>query len=135
MNQNVNMNQELIEENPFIPYVGIQIATFEEGNVVTELPIAPFLLNRNGVVHGGVFATMLDTTIALTARSNCGFLVSTINLNINYLANISSGKLIATSKILQQGYRFIIAEGQITDENGNVLATGSGTFKILRKET
>ena len=100
--------------------------------MVIELPVAPNLINRQEVVHGGVLATMLDNIIALTIRSILDLPVSTISLNINYLANISEGKLVATAKVLQQGYRIVSGEGEITDETGKLLAKGSATFKIMR---
>ncbi|MCU6598968.1 PaaI family thioesterase [Peribacillus frigoritolerans] len=129
-----NSLNKFIEENPFLSFLGVNLVKFEEGKVVTELPVAPYLINRKEVVHGGVFATMLDNTIALTARSILDFPVSTISLNINYLANIGigGGKLVATAKILQQSYRILTGEGEITDETGKLLAKGSATFKIIR---
>ncbi|MFA1710126.1 PaaI family thioesterase [Peribacillus frigoritolerans] len=129
---NYNCLNQLIEENPFLNSLGVQLVKFEMGKVVIELPVAPNLINRQEVVHGGVLATMLDNIIALTIRSILDFPVSTISLNINYLANIGEGKLVATAKILQQGYRIVSGEGEITDETGKLLAKGSATFKIMR---
>jgi len=127
-----NCLNQLIEKNPFLNSLGVQLVKFEEGKVVIELPVAPNLINRQEVVHGGVLATMLDNIIALTIRSILDLPVSTISLNINYLANISEGKLVATAKVLQQGYRIVSGEGEITDETGKLLAKGSATFKIMR---
>lgn len=129
---NYNCLNQLIEKNPFLNSLGVQLVKFEEGKVVIELPVAPNLINRQEVVHGGVLATMLDNIIALTIRSILDLPVSTISLNINYLANISEGKLVATAKVLQQGYRIVSGEGEITDETGKLLAKGSATFKIMR---
>lgn len=104
-----------------------------DNKVVTTLKVENCHLNVKNTIHGGVLATMLDNVIgdSIAVVANCP--VITINLNINYVAPVKIGStLTATGKIIQQGYRISVAEGIIEDENGKLIAKGTGTFKTIR---
>ena len=47
---------------PFVEYVGINAVPDEDGAVVAEVELVQHLLNRSGAAHGGLIATLLDTT-------------------------------------------------------------------------
>ena len=128
----VIVNGKNIELSPFPKGMGIQIVQHEEGQVMTELPVTPSIQNALGFVHGGVYATMLDQVLTLCCYSVSKCFVVTIDLNIHYVANIQEGKLVATAKILQQGYRIMMGQGEVRDEKGNLLAIGTGSFKVIR---
>ena len=128
----VIVNGKNIELSPFPKKMGIQIVQHEEGQVMTELPVTPSIQNALGFVHGGVYATMLDQILTLFCYSVSKCFVVTIDLNIHYVANIQEGKLVATAKILQQGYRIMMGQGEVRDEKGNLLAIGTGSFKVIR---
>lgn len=121
------------ETSPFFSHIGFEVMHFQEGDILLKLPIMEPLLNANRTLHGGVHATMLDMIIGMVIRSTTGTRCATINLNINYLTPITSGDIFAKGKILNQGYRTVTAEGEIWDENEELLAKGVGTFKLIRK--
>ncbi|WP_010530142.1 PaaI family thioesterase [Lentibacillus jeotgali] len=121
------------ESSPFFSHVGFEIIEFEEGNVILKLPIRKQLLNANDSLHGGVHATMLDLVLGMAIRSMTRTRCTTISLNINYLNPSTEGEIIyATGNILKQGYRMVVAEGEIKDENDNILAKGMGNYKLIR---
>lgn len=124
--------RESFEESSFFSHIGFEIIHFQEDNVLLKLPISDQLLNVNGTLHGGVHATMLDQILGMVTRVTTKTRCATINLNVNYLAASSNGDIFATAKILQKGYRIVTAEGELSDEQGNVLAKGIGTFKLIR---
>lgn len=120
------------ESSPFFSLVGFQILHFEEGNVKIKLPVSERLLNANRTLHGGVHATMLDVIMGMTIRSITKTRCSTINLNVSYLEAIDEGEIFATGKIIKQGYRIVQAEGQLESIDGNLLAKGIGSFRLIR---
>ncbi|WP_458352324.1 PaaI family thioesterase [Peribacillus frigoritolerans] len=126
--------QKDFESNPFLSHIGFQIIYFEEGDVKLKLTIEEYLLNTNGTVHGGVYATMLDFILGMDLRSVTKTRCVTTNLTIHYLASMSEGELYAEAKVLQQGYKLAFAEGEIKDMQGNVITKGIGTFKLIREE-
>ena len=48
------------EESPYLQHLGIEILSFEEENVEIKLNVEQHLLNKNGPIHGGVYASMMD---------------------------------------------------------------------------
>ncbi|MBR8644750.1 PaaI family thioesterase [[Brevibacterium] frigoritolerans] len=112
--------------------MGFEIIRFEEGNVTIKLNIEEHLLNVNGTLHGGIHATMLDTILGMVTRSVTKSKVVTTSLTVHYLASISSGELFAEAKVLQKGYKIAFTEGEIKDAEGNIIAKGTGIFKIIR---
>ncbi|MFF5400593.1 PaaI family thioesterase [Peribacillus butanolivorans] len=81
-----------------------------------------------------IFPSTLDIVIGVNIRKSAGHPLVTVNLNISYFASAVAGKkIMATSKILHQGYKIVSAEGEIRDYEVELLAKGIGTFKkILR---
>lgn len=124
--------RESFEQSPFFKHIGFEIVHFEEGNVLLKLPVHDELLNVNGTLHGGVHASMLDQVCGMMTRVTTKTRCATINLNLNYLAPSSEGNLFATAKILQQGYRIVVVEGEVFEEGGKLVAKGVGTFKVIR---
>jgi acyl-CoA thioesterase len=122
------------EGSSFLSHMGIEIVRFEEGNVVLKLNIEDYLLNVNQTLHGGVHATMLDTILGMIVRSVSKTRVTTTNLTIHYLDSLSAGEIFAEAKVLKLGYKIAFAEGEIKDSNGNVIAKGTGTFKLIRSK-
>lgn len=124
--------REKFEENPFFMHIGFEIVRFEEGNVNIKLDVKEHLLNINGTLHGGVHATMLDYILGMVTRSVTKAKVVTTNLTVHYLSSISQGEIFAEAKVLQEGYKLAFTEGEIKDGQGNILAKGIGTFKLIR---
>ncbi|RNA66230.1 PaaI family thioesterase [Alteribacter keqinensis] len=119
------------ETSPFFAHLGFEIETYEKDNVVLKLPIQKHLINTNGTVHGGVYATMLDNIMSMVVRNAIDEDIVTVNMNIHFLAPIKAGELLAEATIIQQGYRIVTCEGEIYSNN-KVVAKSSGTFKVKR---
>lgn len=126
--------RKTFESSQFFNFIGFDIIAYEQDNVKIALTVRDELLNVNQTVHGGVYASVLDMVSGMTIRAQEGYPVITMNLTIHYLAPITEGKMLASAKIIQKGYKTVIAESEITDNDGRLLAKASGTFKINRKE-
>ncbi|HET7579198.1 MAG TPA: PaaI family thioesterase [Bacillales bacterium] len=121
------------EQSPFFQHLGFEFVELEKGNVMVKLALHRPLLNTLGMLHGGIYATMIDNIIGITVRSITGRPLVTVQLNVHYLAPVGEGTIYAKGKVDRLGHRLITGEGEIVDEQGNVLAKGSGTFKQVRK--
>ena len=83
--------------------------------------------------HGGVLSAYMDGILGLAAlyvSSENGNLVSTVEFKINYLKPARKGDvLIGIGKIISNGKRIIIAQGEIIDQaTGDKVAIATGTF-------
>lgn len=124
--------QERLEANLFFSKIGFEVIHFEEDNVLLKLPFNEDLLNLSETLHGGVHATMLDWLFGMMIRLKTQARCATLNLNMNYLRASASDDIYAKGRIVQAGYRLITIEGEVFDEEENVLAKGIATFKVIR---
>ncbi|HEU5140141.1 MAG TPA: PaaI family thioesterase [Bacillales bacterium] len=125
--------RKMYEQSPFFQHIGFEFVELEEGKVTVKLEIHEALLNTLNMLHGGIYATMIDNMIGITVRSVTRQPLVTVQLNVQYLAPVSEGTVFSTGRIDRLGHRIVAGEGEILDKDGNVLAKGSGTFKQVRE--
>lgn len=122
------------EESPFWNWLGLEAHRIEPGEVQLKLAIRPDFLNVVRSVHGGVYASILDTTMGFTVRSLAGCPVVTVNMNIHYLKATNQGNLWSKGRIISMGKSLATAEAYIYDDEENPLAHSTGTFKMVRNK-
>ena len=90
-------------------------------------------MNRFGVPHGGVHAVLLDTVMGyagcFTGCANAQRFTVTLSLNVSFLAQSRGNILFAEAWRIGGGRRIFFAEGQVKDDTGELVATGTGTFR------
>ena len=80
-----------------------------------------------GMVHGGVYAALLDTASYYAALSACPAeegLPLTQEYKINLLASARRQDLVADSRTVKVGRRVVVVETRITTAEGTLLAVG-----------
>ena len=105
----------------------IHIASVEPDCVVLTVTLCPELTNPYGMAHGGLLFTMSDCCAGLTARTN-GKKCVTLDAEMHYLHNVSSGVLTAKSRVIRRGSTICLLEVVITDESGKSLTEGIFTM-------
>ncbi|KAF8639387.1 hypothetical protein AX17_001543 [Amanita inopinata Kibby_2008] len=88
------------------------------------------LCGHDGIVHGGLLATLLDETLARTAISNFPEKVGvTANLALNYRAPTQADQIVVIRTKLEdlQGRKARVS-GRVEDLNGTLLVEASATF-------
>lgn len=114
----------------FWGYLGCELVSAEHGKAVIALPVRPEHLNLAGIVHGGVLASMLDNAMGLVSiLASPGEKTVTTGLNVHYLLPSSEGRLTCNAELIHQTRRTLTLEGRITDNKGELLVWGSGTFR------
>ncbi|MDO5628350.1 MAG: PaaI family thioesterase [Mobilicoccus sp.] len=92
-------------------------------------------LNKNGTLHGGVMATILDTAMGDAVRSHLGEdeETATVSMTITYLAPAKEGdELRASAEIRKQGSSLVLVESDLTrPEDDKAIAHGVATFTVL----
>jgi uncharacterized protein (TIGR00369 family) len=122
-------------ESTFWGLVGCEFEELTEKQITVSLDIQPHHLNLIGIVHGGVHATMIDSAMGLMAmvgrpQDN----VVTTNLNMNYVAPTGKGKMIVTAEIVHMSRKMVTTQAYARNENGDLLAFGTGTFRVIDKQ-
>ncbi len=119
-------------------HLGFEIVAWDTDYTRLELPIQPFLMNRQGLPHGGVHATLLDSAMGFagcyTGDPAQQQLALTLSLTVNYLAQAGGDRLIAEGWRTGGGRTTYFAEGKVSDDLGTVVATGTGVFRYRRQK-
>ncbi len=91
--------------------------------------------NPLGMVHGGYALTLMDSVLGCAVQSKLarGVAYTTLETKVNFIRPITehTGRVRAEGRIVHVGRRTGIAEGDLKDASGNVLAYGTPTCLIL----
>ncbi|MGA3086339.1 MAG: PaaI family thioesterase [Thermodesulfobacteriota bacterium] len=118
----------------FLELIGLKFIKMEKGFSRSELTITASLLNPYDSLHGGVVYSMADTGMG-GALSSCleeDERCSTIEIKINYLKSVHSGRLTCDTKVIHQGKNIAFLESVVKDHKGKPVATATGTFNIFK---
>jgi uncharacterized protein (TIGR00369 family) len=112
---------ELVSEDP------------EAGTVEVAFHPGPTFLNPLGTVQGGFVAAMLDDTMgpALVSKTSGACMPATINLNVSFLRTVKPGRVIGRGRVVSQGKTIAFLEGELFDEEGNLLARATCSARIV----
>lgn len=120
----------------FLQDLGLDRTLYDDGVARFELAVLERHMNRLGIPHGGVYATMLDSALGASGCWDGGpetFRPSvTLNLNVSYVGQPRGNRLIADGRRVGGGRSIYFSEGEIRDEHGTLIATATGTFKVVR---
>ncbi|MEX3014796.1 PaaI family thioesterase [Gymnodinialimonas hymeniacidonis] len=123
---------------PLQRHLGYRLMSWSEGEATVEQPMLTHLENRQGLPHGGVHATLLDTAMGyagcFTGDPDAKQMALTLSLNVNYLSRPSEActRLIATARMTGGGRSTFFAEGEVREETGELIATGTGVFRYRK---
>jgi len=124
----------IVNRCPYFSLLSMQITDVGHGYARLEIDLAKKHLQPFGVVHGGVFASIIDAAAFWAVfydvtDENAG--VTTVDLKLNYLAPAVSGKLIAKGRRIKIGKTLGYADAEVFDSAGDLVAHGSSTVMVL----
>jgi uncharacterized protein (TIGR00369 family) len=98
-----------------------------------DISIPPHFQSYEGVVHGGIVATMLDAAMVHSLRRQCGDAPVTCRLEVRYLRAVSPGEKI-TVKARRKGKRgrIVLADAELLCA-GLCYARARGAFMISER--
>ena len=120
---------------PIGALLGFDIAEIEPGRVSMTLPPGDHMANLNGVMHGGMMATLLDSVMGCAVHSTVplGRGYTTLEIKVNYLRAITaaSGLITAIGQVVHGGRQMAVAEARATDAAGQLCAIASTTCLLF----
>ena len=125
---------QLANRCPYFKLLSMKIRDVGRGFSILEIDLAEKHLQPFGLVHGGVFASIIDAAAFWAVfydidDQDAG--ATTVDLKLNYLAPAATGKLIAKGRQIKLGKTLGYAEAEVTDTDGKILAHGTSTLFIL----
>ena len=118
---------------PIARTFGMVLSYTAEGHAVVDLPYNPGLDHALDGIHGGVYATMLDTagwfTAAVAHDEPCW--LATAEMSIHFLAPVARTSLRAVGRLIRRGRRQDVAEMHLYDGADRLVGHATGTFVLL----
>ncbi|WP_245618941.1 PaaI family thioesterase [Deinococcus marmoris] len=108
----------------------------QEGKVTFRMRPEEFHYNPIGSVHGGVYATLLDSALgcAIHTMLPAGVGYTTLDLAVKYLRplRLGMGEVRAVAEVISVSKQVATASAQIVDDAGKVYATATTTCLVMR---
>jgi len=122
---------------PISATMGIDgLTDVREGHVVFHMHPAEHHYNPIGSVHGGVFATLLDSACGCAVQSTlpAGDFYTSLDLSVKFLRGLTkdTGPVQCIGTVTHIGRRTALAEARIVDANGKLYATATSSCMIFR---
>ena len=118
--------------------MNIQFVRATGDEVVAELQIGPHHLQAYGIVHGGVYAGMIESVASVGAALWAGrtnHSVVGLENQTSFLHATREGKLRATARPLMRGRRTQVWAANVTDSSGRVVSEGKVRLLALEQGT
>jgi uncharacterized protein (TIGR00369 family) len=143
---NVDAFQSVLEEHGFLSWMGLELVEAREGFVAMELPydrkFANAIRGSDGNVHGGIVATLVDTSSGFALRTTfddpVDAALTTTDLNVSYVRP-AHGDLRVETEVVRAGGSMGVTEASVlaADESGERVeaAVGNTSYRLFRGES
>ncbi len=108
-----------------------------DGSAVFAGEPGPHTFNPMGMVHGGWFATLLDSACGCAVHSalSADQAYTTLELKVAFHKALTaqSGRVRAEGRVLSIGRRVAFAEARLVDAEGKLYASATSTLLVMQK--
>jgi acyl-CoA thioesterase len=118
---------------PYGRFVGVETDHAERGRARLRLPARRDTGNRNGSLHGGVIASLLDLAGTLAARSvaeDPGAAATTADLAVQYLAPAADEAVTADATVTRRGREIVFVDAAVAAEDGTPVARAVAAIRL-----
>jgi uncharacterized protein (TIGR00369 family) len=125
---------DAINNGPFFKHMSMKVMEIGVGSSVVRMKIGKKLMNPFGGLHGGVYASAIDTAAYWSAYCDLpeeNGLVS-IDLKVDFLAPVLQQEVIIKGQRIKSGKTIYLTEATMCDRNGKVLAHGTSKLMVIR---
>ncbi|HEV8585734.1 MAG TPA: PaaI family thioesterase [Methylomirabilota bacterium] len=119
---------------PIATLIGFDLTAVEPGRAVIELEAGERHANPMGTLHGGVLADIADASMGMAYASQLGDgeTFTTLELKINFLKPVWTGKLRAEGRVVSGGRTVGLVECHVRDAEDRLVAHATSTCMTLR---
>lgn len=123
---------------PIAATLGFTLEQAEFGGAVFTMEPGEEHYNPIGSVHGGVYATLLDSAAGCAVQSvlPAGMGYTSLDLSLKFLRpmNVDTGKVRAVGSVLNQGRRTALAQAELFDARDRLLAHATSSCMLFPLE-
>lgn len=150
MHQNAALNEyvtQIFRDMPFNQLLGLEFERYDFEQVIIRLPWQTQLTGNpmQGILHGGVTASVLDTVGGLMAvleavrhmpnvspdemRQRLSR-VGTIDMRVDYLRPGKGTEFVAQASVIRKGSRVAVCKMELHNQQGDHIASGTATYMV-----
>ncbi len=124
----------MINQGYYFKHLSMFVKDIGMGYSLVEVDIGDEHLNPFGGLHGGVYASAIDTAAYWAVygelEEDAGYI--TIDLKVDYLAPVSGGKMIVKGRRIKLGKTMCLAEATAFDQTDKWLAHGTSKMMVVQ---
>ena len=119
---------------PIATLLGFTLESVEPGRSTVRFQATARHASPMGTLHGGVLCDIADAAMGMAYASTLGEgeTFTTIELKINFLKPVWTGKLVATGRVVKGGRTVGLVECDVTDAEDVLVARATSTCMTLR---
>ena len=128
----VDFVKSFVNGSGYLKNQNMKIKDLKYGESFVEIELDRKHLQGYGYVHGGVYSALIDSAgfFAVYTRIEGDDSAATIEMKVNYLSSVKSGKLSAHARVINLGKSIGLAEVTIKNEEDKLLAHGTVTVMV-----
>jgi 1,4-dihydroxy-2-naphthoyl-CoA hydrolase len=118
---------------PFTAQLRLELVSATPQEVVATMAWSEDTTTAGGATHGGALMSLADTIGGAVAFLNLpeGAGTSTISSSTVFLRAVRGGTVTATGRLVHRGRTTIVAETELTDDDGRAVARTTQTQAVL----
>lgn len=124
------------DDGRFASYIGLELDRATTDEVVGHIDLEPHHLQPFGIVHGGVYSSMVETLASIGAALTAvpaGKTAAGIENHTSFLRSIGGGRVTGVATAIQRGRTMHLWEVAITDDRERLVARGTVRLAVLER--
>ena len=126
--------EAMLKQSPFISFLGLMVTALDadKQEIVMRSPMRPEFEREPGTKqwHGGPIASIIDTVADYALVMFIGRGLPTINFRVDFFRPAIDTGLICTGRVRRLGRTVGVADVEVHDEKGALIAIGRGSYAI-----
>lgn len=116
--------------NPFNAWMGLHLISLDEDALTLGLKWRDEMISnpQARVTHGGILGALIDVAADFAIAAKVGAPVPTVDMRVDFHRAAKPGDLTATARVVRLGGTNSVAEAQVLDSEGTLIASGRGVY-------
>ena len=112
----------------------MQLLECNEGKATMAMEVGKRFHNPMGTLHGGILISLADAAMGIALGSTLAEdeTFTTLELKMNFLRPVISGRIVAESNVVHRGATIALVDVVVRGDHGKTVARGTATQMILK---
>jgi uncharacterized protein (TIGR00369 family) len=123
------LNERLVAA-PFNKWMGLRVLSLDDDKIEIGLTWREEMVSNPAarVTHGGILAALIDAAADFAVAAKVGAPVPTVDMRVDFHRAAKPGDLKAVARVVRLGGTNSVAEAQVFDREGGLIASGRGVY-------